>query len=224
MRSHRCWNAATSARQTTGAPTATLCDWGSARRRNRSAETCCPLSPKELKLCPTGKCQATFANHHRLKGERLDFRRAETLIRINVSQEGGRNPWESGHGQVSWPTPHPLLEVQKKPLTNTAKLRCTFRERLCCGEFLRVICSLHTSGKFGFMAPCNSSGSFSFMVPCNSSGRPSSYSGQQQSCSSEAAFVQLGRKSSFLFPQTRSRVPQRTSQGLNFCWERFSAH
>lgn len=115
MRSHRCWNAATSARQTTGAPTATLCDWGSARRRNRSAETCCPLSPKELKLCPTGKCQATFANHHRLKGERLDFRRAETLIRINVSQEGGRNPWESGHSQVSWPTPHPLLEVQKNP-------------------------------------------------------------------------------------------------------------
>lgn len=55
-----------------------------------------------------------FANHHGLKGERLDLRLAETRVRINVSQEGGMNPWEPGQSQVSRFMPHPLLEVQKK--------------------------------------------------------------------------------------------------------------
>ena len=103
-------------RQTTATPTASFVIRALLEAGTDQLKSAVPL-PKGVKLCPTGKCQAMFANHHRLKGERLDLRLAETGIRINVSQEGGMNPWEPGQSRVSWSVPHPLLEVQKTSQT-----------------------------------------------------------------------------------------------------------
>lgn len=135
--SHHCRSAATPARQTTATPTASFVIRALLEAGTDQLKSAVPL-PRGVKTLPDWKMQATFANHRRLKGERLDLRLAETRIRINVSQEGGMNPWEPGQSQVSWSTPHPLRGT--KPTSQTQQSCAVLSDKDSAGAVHNSFC------------------------------------------------------------------------------------